>query len=235
MHTALPRLLVAILAFGSLLTPTDGHSASLTDCPGIALQVTLGSASDRVLICKGASRAVAFFGLHDLGILEKIQVRLTADDEIMKRGTHIGLYDAQTGVIQFLGFQQALRQCAERSPFGTPMDEALYTSFATHEVAHAIAEQNFEIEPKSRIAHEYIAYVAQISTMQPEKREAVLQNYRVEAFENPAQMSLIYYGLDPSAFAVKAYRHFQGLPDQTGFLQALLSGAIRPGTPPNGW
>jgi len=232
-HRCFSRFLVALLAFG--LPPVHGiaFAAATADCPGIPVQVISGSAPDRALVCSGAVKAVTFLQRHGLAMKESIQVRLT-DAAISDHGTHIGLYDAKAKAIEFLSFRQAVRQCEKQSPFRTLMDEALYTSFAAHELAHAIADQNFQIKPGSRIAQEYVAYVTQISTMPSQKRLEILQNYSMSAFANPQQMSLLYYELDPNAFGVKAYRHFLTLADRTAFLQAVLTGTIRLGDSPTG-
>ena len=42
------------------------------------------------------------------------------------------------------------------------------------------------------------------------------------------EMSSTYYGLDPSGFGIKAYRHFLSLDDPSRFLRGLLSGEITP-------
>jgi len=221
-------ILTAMIGLGTLLTTSAGTSTPALECPGIGVQVNAGSAADRVRICTGAERAVAFLRSHGLETIDSIQVTLS-DSAIANHGAHIGLYDASSRTVRFLSFKQAVAQCEKQSPFRTPMDEALYTSFATHEIAHAIVEQHIKPASNRRIAHEYIAYVAQIATMPAEKRLAILQNYDISAFEGPENMSLIYYGLDPNAFGVKSYKHFQKLPDQTAFLRALLSGKIRTG------
>lgn len=231
MRVRVSLIVTAIVAFGFLLTAPAGTATQALECPGIGVYVDSGSAKDRALVCTGANRALTFFRSHGLEISSTIPVTLT-DSAIINHGAHIGLYDARMKAIQFLSFAQAVRLCEKQSPFGTPMDEALYTSFATHEIAHAIADQNIRSPSNHRVVQEYVAYVAQIATMDEQKRQDIMQRYDVSAFAGPEEMSLIYYGLDPNAFGAKAYKHFQALADQTAFLHALLAGEIRTGGSP---
>ena len=62
----------------------------------------------------------------------------------------------------------------------------------------------------------------------PGKRSSILRRYTVEAFSEIDEMSMTYYALDPSAFAVKAYRHYLTLSDPAQFLADLLADAVKP-------
>lgn len=180
------------------------------------------------MVCEGVAKARAFFREHGVEVQRRIRVRLhgTAMGE---RGNHIGLYDARNGQVELLTFEEARRQTANDSMFGIKTNEALYVSIVVHEIAHAIADQNFEIRPASLVAQEYIAYVAQLSAMQPPLRSKVLRAYdHLSAFEGIEEMSSTYYGLNPSGFGIKVFRHYQSLPKPSQFINGLLSGVIRP-------
>ena len=194
-------------------------------CPAIRVDVGLESRADRLLVCEGAAKARVFFRSHGIGVKRQIHIRLHAAG-IDEHATHIGLYDASKDRIDLLTFEQAERQTAKDSLFGMQMNEALYVSVVVHEIAHAIVGQNLEVRPDSLVAHEYIAYVAQLSTMEPGAQSEILRRYDVAAFESIGEMSSTYYGLNPSGFGVKSFRHFQSVPDQSRFIQDLLSGAI---------
>jgi hypothetical protein len=192
-----------------------------------SIEVAAGSPQDRALVCRGASKAMAFLNAHGFVLGAPIHIRLH-DRPIGGRGLHIGLFDARTGMVDLLTLEQAQRQCAEQPPFRTAMDAALYESFVVHEIAHAITARQTTTGPVSHIAHEYIAYSAQLSTMAAAKRAQILERYRVGAFTGTQDMSATYYALDPSAFGVKAYRHFAELQDPAVFLRQMASGAIGP-------
>jgi hypothetical protein len=91
-----------------------------------------------------------------------------------ERSNHIGLYDARSAQVELLTFEQTRRQTLSDSLFGMQTNQGLYVSIVVHEMAHAIADQNFEVRPASLVAQEHIAYVAQLSTMEPALRAKVL-------------------------------------------------------------
>jgi hypothetical protein len=131
--------------------------------------------------------------------------------------------------VRLLSFAAYRRQVVEDPPFGERASEALYRSFGVHEIAHAIADENFSMSRVPWLSQEYIAAVAQLATMEPALRSRILARYHLEAFHTTASMSTLYYQLDPSAFAIKSYLHFMALDDQGAFLRGLLSGEIELG------
>ena len=194
------------------------------DCPAIEVQVTAESPQDRALVCEGAMQARAFFRMHGIAMQHPIRIRLHRS-VIENHVFHIGVYDASQRRIDLLTPAAARHRCRLQSPFGLPMDEPLYTSFVVHEVAHAIADQNFAIRPVSQVAQEYIAYAAQLTMLPAAQRCEILQRYTVAAFDDIGEMSSTYHALDPSAFGVKVFRHYQSLTDKGAFIRELLSGA----------
>lgn len=228
------RLSVCLIVIFSLLSM--GMTTVFADvnhtitCPTLPVDVSAVSSEDRSLVCDAAEKARAFFQSHGIEIKRQIRIRLHPG-EIENHANHIGLYDSKKDHIDLVTLQHARFHCKEKSPFDVQMNKALYTSFVIHEVAHAIADQNFNSSPSSLIAPEYLAYVTQFSTMDEKLQQEILQRYQVPPFAGIEDMSVIYYELDPNAFALKAFRHFQHLTDKTYFVQGLLSGAIKPVTP----
>jgi hypothetical protein len=218
---------VVLIGINGMVEPVAAGEDALSPCPTILVDVGFESERDRALVCAGAAKARAFFRSYGIGLKRRIRLRLH-QAEIENRALHIGLYDAEKDQVDLLTFDQAKRQTAKDSLFGMQMDEPLYVSVVVHELAHAIAGQNLEISPRSLTAHEYIAYVAQLSTMEPETRSKICERYESAAYESVGEMSSVYYFLDPSGFGVKAFRHHQALADPGQFVRDLLSGAIEP-------
>lgn len=210
------------------MLPVSTAEPGKSTCPAIVVDVGSGSDEDRVLVCEGVAKARSFFREHGVEVQRRIRVRLHAT-AMGERSNHIGLYDARNAQVELLTFEQARRQTIDDSLFGMQTNEALYVSVVAHEMAHAIADQNFEVRPASLVAQEYIAYVAQLSTMEPALRAKVLQSYgHLAAFDGIEEMSSTYYGLNPSGFGVKAYRHYLSAPQRSQFINGLLSGVIAP-------
>lgn len=236
--TRLPGFIFAavLLAAGSsAYAATDGPAETLR-CPGLAPDVLVdaGLSHDATLVCSGAGRAIRFFQQLDLPVLRNIHFHL---HPTLPRhdAAHVGYFDARSHRIDFLTYAACVEQCATQPPFKLPMNEELFVGFAAHETTHALVDEITAGRPISRIAHEYLAYIVQLSTMAPAMRNDLLQGYDFPGFEHARQISLTYYALDPCAFGVKAYRHYMALPDPAGFLRGLLDGKIRLGASRGEW
>lgn len=203
-------------------------------CGDIPVDVGEVSSQDRNLVCEAAKKARAFFRIHGIEIQRKIRIQ-SHQDEIKNHANHIGLYRANRDHIDMVTLDHARHHCSEKPPFDIRMDEGLYVSFVIHEVAHAIADQNITRSASSRVVQEYLAYVTQFSTMERRAQQKILQKYRVSPFNGVEDMSLTYYQLDPNAFGVKSFLHYQTLQDKSGFIQGLLSGTIRPNAKQVDW
>lgn len=208
--------------------PATAAGADITAaCPGVDLHVAGASATEFELVCDGLRRAVGFFRRHAIPVEEAFRVRLT-EGPMGAQGTHIGQYDTAADRIDLLTLARARELCAEQSPFRVPMDVALYTSFVAHEATHVVVERRGETGMVP-LTQEYLAYVVQLATMDADLRQRILDDYPMLGFADTAEISWVYYGLDPAAFGVKSFRHFSALPDPAGFIADLLSGAVEPG------
>lgn len=192
-------------------------------CGNVQIDAGLADDTDIALVCLGVDRARAFFSQYGLHPTDRITIHLRPQG-IDKRVNHIGLYDPAEGDIELLTFDRA---SDVGEVFRSPMTPALYTSFVVHELAHAFADAYFDASAASVLAHEYIAYTAQLATLPASARDAVLANYVLQGFHSLDEISLLYYELDPSAFGVKSYLHYRDLTDGRAFIMHLLDGSIR--------
>jgi hypothetical protein len=214
--------------FAGLPTVQADDTACLALCPMVVVEQAPADRLSRSAICDGAAAAIRFFSDHGVATTRQICISLRAADTV-GFANHIGWYDATTRRIELLNLAQAQRQCRFASPFGMEMDPELYKSFVVHEVSHAITDQHFHRGSASRLTQEYLAYVAQLTTMAPKHRSAIMQRYPLQPFTSMNEMTLLYYALNPNAFAVKSFLHFERQDDQSGLIRDLLSGAVRPG------
>ncbi len=195
-----------------------------TACSGTPVSVYACSELDRRLLCEAADEAFGFFSSFGLSRQQPLDIKLCSETMMVGSGRAIGRYDHNSDEVRLLSFETYRRQINDDPPFGAPVSEDLYRSFGVHEIAHAIADKNFSISQVPRLSQEYIAAVVQVSTMDPELRSSILRHYQLEAFDTTASMSILYFQLNPSAFAIKAYLHFMALDDQGAFLRNLFSG-----------
>lgn len=220
-------LLVALLlAHASLNLLADPKMDAAISCVGTVTEVSAHDERDRRLLCEAAQKATQFF--HRYGLSRRHALRIIVREEAETRGgsIEIGRYESKSGEVNMLSFEAYRRENAGKRPFRSPVNQALYISFGVHEIAHAIADENFRVSPVPWLAQEYIGAVAQFATMDPDLRNRILKRYRLTAFDTPESMSSIYYQLDPGAFAIKAYLHYDALEDPQTFLQDLLTGSI---------
>lgn len=224
------RLVFFVAVFAACAVVQPLKASNLEDRQCVRIQIAPGAltTAERNLICRAERDVSAFFNAHGIEQKHTIRVQIVAEG-LDQRFPHIGSYSAEQQLIKMLSQDKALCRQNENRLFGLPMDETLYRSVVVHELAHAIADQNFGYEHPSLVVQEYIAYVAQLATMPPDVKEKILSGSAVTGYETIDEMSCIYYAMDPSGFGIKAYRHFVALPDPGEFLRHLLSGAIRPG------
>ena len=109
-----------------------------------------------------------------------------------------------------------------------------YSSWVSHEVAHAIAAANFRVPSPTIQAHEYIAYVTMFATMPSTSRDRLLGAFAGAGFETEEQITATLFLLAPNQFGAEAYRHYRSL-GRSGpaFLRQILSGQAL--GQPDGW
>lgn len=211
------------------LAAAFAHPAAAAErrCVGTNATVTADSAYDAQLACAGAADAVAFLWQQGFTVDTVMQIDildsvfLHADENPSFR--ILGQFDAKQNRIMVTSINGQRDMAKEKPIFGVPYDVALFRSVVAHEVAHAIAEDNFHVEEPTRMAHEYIAYIVQLATMPPQLSHRVFEAIPTQGFESELEINPLIYGLNPDLFAVKAYWHYRRPEVGVAFLQTLLS------------
>ena len=215
-------------SFLLLLWLFSSSSNADVSCHGIDVVTNGASATDLTLVCEGVAKAQQFFQAHGLTLPRGISLYLHPGD-ISSQNNHIGIYNPAEARIDLLTFARAH---SLGKVFRSPMSRSLYVSFVVHELAHAVVDKQFASRAATRLAHEYIAYTAQLSSLGEDEVHAIMRKYRLQGFQNLREISLLYYQLDPCAFGLKAYLHYRGIEDKPGFIRQLLDGktalTIRP-------
>ncbi len=216
--------LIAICAWlGSVATV----SAAVPDgarCTRSGIHVPQWTAAERERVCVAAEAAVGF--LRGLGFVYRdgLTIRPLEDAPAQYRGSEIGHFDIGRNEIQILRLANVADAVRLRSAFDMPMSPALWESYISHEVAHAVAEQHFARGVRRFTASEYVAAVVQLVTMEPGLREMVLSRFPgLEPYRSADEISSLYYLMAPGQFAVKVYRHYIALGDAgPAFMHWLL-------------
>lgn len=173
-------------------------------------------------VCRGALDALEFLsglGLAtDLDLVVKLLPGMPSDtDGSRSAGNYIGT-DQRVLVLDHEGF------FALDTFLGQPVDQALYRAVVAHEIAHAVMAWNFLPETPSRLAHEYVAAVVTLATMDVEHRDRLLVDLQNPAYSDGSEISLMYYLMAPARFMVKVYRHFQSPDAGADFIARIIAG-----------
>jgi hypothetical protein len=222
-----PRKLLASLLFGllALALPAKSMAADIA-CPDANVVVSEWTHDDATEICAVIAGALDLLRAMGIALSDKLVVRPLGVQGAAFDGHSIARYDARTNEIHLLPHDVALRSFeAGPQAFGLPMTRVLWRSRIAHETAHAAAEPHFAPRIPKAAASEYIANVIQLMSLPDAMRDRVLDNYRnLAAWGSEHEVSMTYYFLDPSAFAVKSYRHYMAIPqaDRPDFIQRLL-------------
>ena len=212
---------------GLLALSAGPSTAQTTHCAGGMTEVTAPSPVDALRVCEVVRATTDFMQTRGFDPPSRLRIDVVERLGPGSQAPALGHYDARAARIRILGQDHCSRLASGEAPFGLPMSTALYDSFMAHEVAHAVAQANFSMPPSVE-AHEYIAYTVQFSTMDSDLRRRVIERYPVEAFADESEISSIYLGLNPAAFAIKAYLHLRSAADPVAVYRRLLSGAFQP-------
>jgi hypothetical protein len=215
---------VAILiAFILLSAPFSVHSVRI-NCKHKDIVVIAEKETDCEAVCDAVEIGEPFLASVDLPIPMGIAIKLFKN--LSRSGQHnsIGCYDPRNHEIRVLTIEAALN-ASSLSPteFGILMNRAIWQSYVIHEIAHASSEKKFATGVSKCAASEYISSVVQLATLPETEREKILENYsELSGFDNPGQITMTYYAIDPGRFTVNAYLHYSRTENGPGFIKKLL-------------
>lgn len=192
-------------------------------CPGSEITAAAANSAGAQEICRAAEEGRAVLSALDLGLPTGLRVDIVEEplDTQAGRG-EIGRYDGRQCRIYIMSLRAAA-PTDSRSGFGVPMDGDLWRSYIVHELAHAALHALRDRSRLTRAGHEYLAAVAQLSSMPSPLRDAILSRYSdAVAFERVEEISELYYAFNPTRFAIKAYLHAQDPRRRHAYLTTLL-------------
>jgi hypothetical protein len=180
-------------------------------------------ADDASVVCEGARDAISFLVSRGLDLPPRIHVDVVSRLPADVGPEAAGFFREREQRVFVLTYPQF----ASRGDwFNVAIDETMYRSLVSHEVAHAVAAYNFRVPKPTIQAKEYVAYVTMLATMAPVQRERVLREFPGAGFEGEWQMNTVVYLVDPMRFGVRAYRHFLQQARGEEFLRNVLDGKV---------
>ena len=171
-----------------------------------------------------ARNARDFFRPLNLDLPDQLKVVFTQHNPSSEEPISIGWYNPTSNSVFVLDYQSAVAGARKATPaFGIPMSISLWRSYLVHEIAHAIVERHSMVEGNNFAPTEYIAAVAQLSTLPDDTLDSLLSNYRnVHAFDDEAEITDLFYFMKPCEFSVKAYLHYLRPENGQAFIRKLL-------------
>jgi len=172
-------------------------------------------------ICAAAESVVKFFGRLNLQLKHPLVIEVVLDLPQELAGNAVGCYQEgkkKVSVVTYSAFEN------RESWFGMAITKSTYRSLVAHEVAHAIASCNFAMPEPTLHAHEFIAYVTMLETMDPKSRAQVLALRPAMTFDDESEFNELTYSFDPILFGIAAYRYYSKEEHGDIFILKVLSG-----------
>ena len=210
------RWVIAALALVSSAT-----QAETLHCGAGNVTVHAADARDSKTVCEGASDAVRFLGGIGLDVGSEIQIQVVEQLPGVVGLNAAGCYVRSEHCVYAPESTVYNRQNAGRRGAVSLIP---YRSLTAHEMAHAIAENNFAVSRPTVQAHEYIASVTMFSTMPTAARAQLLSELPGDGFDAEEQISATLYLLAPHWFAAQSYRHYNRPENGPAFLRQVLAG-----------
>jgi hypothetical protein len=219
---------LSVVLFASL-----GHTASakdgsaVADCQSYAIRIRQASPIEMLLICGGIADALTFFTTHglDTGVVIDVTVEtfVRAGESDDFAFPVLGQFRPDANRVFMTALESQREMSRTNQVFRQDFDPRQFREVVAHEVAHVLAEHNFGVTEPSRLLHEYIAYIVQMSTMDPARRDRILAAYDAGPFGSVTEINPIVYAVAPNVFAVKAYLYFEAQPDKKAYLDRIMA------------
>lgn len=219
------RLASVALLLAALVVPASSGAFDLA-CGDSPVSAEGWTPADAEQVCSAVQQTLEWLRTLGLPLAERVLARPLDVQGFPAGEPPIGRYDPEANEIQILPFAAAVRAAVEKRPAcGVPMTEAVWRAFVAHETAHAVAARQFAPGVPRQTASEYLASVALLTALPDAVRTAVFANYPdAPGWGSPREITMVYYFMEPCAFAVKSYRHFTALAPsgQREFIRRLV-------------
>ena len=197
-----------------------------TDCRGDRITISGATPEEIALACAGISDALGFFRQYgfntDIDIDVTVQPKVLAGDAKDLSFAVLGQYRPRENQVFMTSLETQREMAVDKPVFRVPFAPVQFREVVAHEVAHVLAEHNFTHPDPSRLVHEYIAYIVQMTTMAPERRAEIFAAYTVQPFEEPLDINPMVYAIAPDTFALKTYFYFAAQPDGRAYLRQIM-------------
>ncbi|HEV7266455.1 MAG TPA: DUF6639 family protein [Falsiroseomonas sp.] len=228
-QAALPVLATLLLLRGAASAEPANEALRQGQCPGAPLRIEYTVDADLAHACEAWLRVASFLvverGLRvdapsDLVFADRVDLDVGAWNLRV-----LGWYDRSRRILRITSAQADWLREPDRVMFRRPVDDGLHISLIVHEMTHAVLLDNFRLAAPGRVGGEYMAYVVQLATMDPDRRARILAAYPEGDFGSLDEITEVAHLMNPHEFGVRAYRHFMR-DGQDYILEEILAGRV---------
>ncbi len=197
-------------------------------CPDVTAVVRGGDKRNVSFVCAAAATAVATLRQCGVATSDPLLVRIV-DVPPSQAGVHgYGCFDPSTNVISIMSLDQCITHL--RSDEARAGVDALdyYRSVIIHEVAHNVG---FRVAQERDVtlpflAHEYLAYALQMDALSEASRRALIDRLSTKAPDGNVVPNELVLFMNPTAFAIGAWRHFRTLGSRCDAISKVFGGQV---------
>lgn len=196
-------------------------------CPGTTVIVQSGEPRNVADVCRAATMATDL--LSRCGIVRNTTLRISLIDKVRHPcgAAVLGQYLSKEDRIELTTYKGCLATLQPDNVYRKLPQREVWRSLAVHEIAHGIVSSVVRGKNLASVAHEYVAYVIQISSLSAGSRRKLLEAMPGAVPPNTTSFTELYHAIYPLRFGVNAYRHYSAMRDGCVFLNQVLGGEIR--------
>jgi len=217
-------------------------SVAYADCQLPENLVVSGDTEQYRQLCTAYQTAERFFTEHGFNVntskvkgkvyFEK-EVKIPVTDSLGNStfigGTRVlGMFDRSSGELRITDEKDPWIKHPGRTYFKLQYTPELYHSVLVHELVHLLSKQFYQYQDYGHAQEEYIAYAAQIWSMDEKTRQSVLNRCKNCQFTNKYNINDIIHFSGPHEFGVMSWNHFSGPEGGTNFLNRIYTGDFKP-------
>ncbi len=195
-------------------------------CPDRRVSVAAPTEAVAQTVCRQSARAREILAACGITAGNNLSVQVTRALTTAPGFRRAGEYDPTLRRVRLLPFATYARHVKPRLGSTPVVARVLHASVAAHEIAHGIFHEHTRHLDLPETAHEYVAYVVQLSSLPADVQKALMEQNDIFHVGNLFVFSYFLLLADPERFALNAYRHFHQPENGCGFLSRLVEGKV---------
>lgn len=191
-------------------------------CEHLSITLSGGSTDEIEIACSAGAKVADILKQCGIAVGNPFHIKFVEHPVRHCGVPAYGTFDASSAIVELASFAVYRALVSRDSALARLDPKAAYHSIIVHEMTHAMVSSLTRGPNLSRGAHEYLASVVQIQSMEPEDRRRLLGETRREVASDIQHFNDILYYLSPDEFAALAFEHFGQPENGCAFIQRVL-------------